>query len=60
MVDLMCLRQAYKRKLIHDVIWIDGESNPADAMTKSKACSSLRELIDSNKVDLKITEWVER
>ena len=56
MVDLMCLRQSYERKLIQDVIWIDGESNPADAMTKSKAYPSLRELIDSNKIDLKITE----
>jgi hypothetical protein len=60
MVDLMCLRQAYERKEIKEIMWIDGNSNPADAMTKSKACSALRDLIDTNKVNIKVTEWVER
>ena len=60
MVDLMCLRQSYERKLIQEIMWIDGESNPADAMTKSKACTALRDLVDNNKVDIKVTEWVER
>lgn len=60
MVDLMCLRQSYERREIAEIKWIDGNSNPADAMTKSKPCQALRELIDTNTVDLKVTEWVER
>jgi len=36
MVDLMCLRQSYERRLITEIKWIDGNSNPADAMKKSK------------------------
>ena len=60
MVDLMCLRQSYERREITEIMWIDRDSNPADAMTKSNACSALRELIDTNKVNIKVTQWVER
>ena len=60
MVDLICLRQSYERREIDRVDWINGTSNPADAMTKSKAYLVLRELIETNKFDVKLTEWVER
>jgi hypothetical protein len=60
MVDLMCLRQSYERRLITEIKWIDGNSNPADAMTKSKPCQALRDLIDTNKVNLSTIQWVER
>jgi hypothetical protein len=48
MIDVMCLRQAYKRRLITNVKWIDREANPADAITKGKACLALQQLIDTN------------
>jgi hypothetical protein len=60
MVDLMCLRQAYERREVAEVKWIDGDSNPADAMTKAKPCQALKNLIDTNLARLKATEWVER
>jgi hypothetical protein len=60
MVDLMCLRQAYERREIAEVRWIDGNSNPADAMTKEKPCQALKVLIDSNTLNIDTTEWVER
>lgn len=60
MIDLMCLRQSYERREIMEVKWIDGGSNPADAMTKARPCQALQELIDSNMVSLKTTAWVER
>jgi hypothetical protein len=60
MIDVMCLRQAYERRQITEVKWIDGESNPADAMTKGKACTALTSLIDTNKIDLQAIGWVER
>ena len=60
MVDVMCLRQSYERREIAEVKWISGDSNPADAMTKSKACGALTQLLDTNLIELKETEWVER
>ena len=60
MIDVMCLRQAYERRLITEVKWIDGEANPADAMTKGKACSALTKLVDTNYIDLQTIGWVER
>ncbi len=60
MIDLLCLRQSYECREIAEVKWIDGNTNPADAMTKGKPCSALKALLDMNKIDLKVTEWVER
>jgi hypothetical protein len=48
MINVMCLRQLYKRHKIAKVKWIDGDSNPVDAMTKSKLLSALKRLIDTN------------
>ncbi|KAI0992847.1 hypothetical protein K3495_g15337 [Podosphaera aphanis] len=60
MVDLLCLRQSYERREITEILWIKGENNPADAMTKAKACDALQKLIDTNKLDLTLDGWVER
>lgn len=59
-IDVMCLRQAYERREIAEVKWIKGESNPADAMTKSKPSNALKRLIDTNTLELDVEEWVER
>ena len=59
MVDLMCLRQAYKWYEITEVKWISSKDNLADAITKVKPCQALKTLININKLNLKITEWVE-
>jgi hypothetical protein len=48
MIDIMCLRQAYKRKEIVEVKWIKGESNLVNAITKSKSSNALKRLIDTN------------
>jgi hypothetical protein len=60
MVDLMCLRQSYERRQITEIKWIRGDSNPADSMTKSKACRALTDLININSVDIQEEGWVER
>jgi hypothetical protein len=60
MIDVICLRQAYERRQIAEVKWIDGETNPADAMTKGKPCTALSQLIDTNQVELQAVGWVER
>lgn len=60
MIDLMCLRQSYERQEIAEVKWIDGHSNPADAMTKHKPCGALKSLLDTIKLKLTVDGWVER
>jgi hypothetical protein len=60
MIDIMCLRQSYERREIAEVLWINGDENPADAVTKARPCQALRDLVDTNKVDLRATGWVER
>jgi hypothetical protein len=58
MIDIMCLRQAYERREIAEVKWIKGESNLADAMTKSnsKSSNALKRLIDTNTLQLDVEE----
>jgi hypothetical protein len=56
MIDLMCLRQFYERREIAEIRSIDEDSNLADAMTKFKLCNVLISLIDTNSLNLKITE----
>src|SRR5438045_6778171 len=60
MVDLMCLRQSYERREISEILWIRGDKNPADAMTKEKPCNALQKLMNTNKLALDIDGWVER
>ena len=61
-IDIICLCQAYKRKEIAKVKWIKGESNLANAITKSnsKSSNALKQLIDTNTLQLEVEEWVER
>ena len=56
----MCLRQAYKRREIIKVKWINGNDNPIDVIIKAKPCQALKTLINTNKLDLKVNKWVER
>jgi hypothetical protein len=60
MIDLMCFRQSYERRKITKIRWIDDESNFVDVMTKNNSCQIFIRLIDTNIIDLKISEWVER
>ena len=60
MVNLMCLYQSYKRKEIAKIKWIEGNTNLANFMTKLKACDALKQLINTNKVNISVIEWVER
>ena len=60
MIDVISLRQAYERRLITEIKWIDGEANPADAITKGKVYATLTQLIDTNRIDLQAVGQVER
>jgi hypothetical protein len=52
MIDVMCLCQAYEQRQITKVKWIDGDTNPIDAMTKGKPYMALIQLIDTNWIEL--------
>ena len=54
----MCLRQLYKRREIAEVKQINRNSNPTDAITKSKPSPALKQLINTNQIKLKTVEWV--
>ena len=54
----MCLYQLYKRYKIAKVKQVNGDSDPADTITKSKLLLALKRLINTNQIKLKIVEWV--
>ena len=57
-IDIIYLHQSYKRREIAKVKWINRDSNPVDAITKSKLLLALKRLIDTNQIKLKTIEWV--
>jgi hypothetical protein len=60
MIDVMCLRQAYERREIAKVKWIQGNTNPTNSITKAKPSTTLKRLLDTNIVELEVVEWVKR
>jgi hypothetical protein len=56
MIDIMVLRQSYKRKEITEIQWIDRKDNPADAITKSTPNKALREFVDFNQLSVQVEE----
>jgi hypothetical protein len=55
-IDVISMREAYKRREIAQVKWIAGKSNPADSITKTKPTNALKTLIDTNKIELSMQE----
>ncbi|EED23139.1 hypothetical protein TSTA_065920 [Talaromyces stipitatus ATCC 10500] len=60
MIDIMALCQSYEKHEIHEIHWIHGDDNPADAFTKSSPNKALRDLVDSNKLTVRVEGFVER
>jgi hypothetical protein len=60
MIDIMSLRQAYERQEIFEIRWINGNDNPADAMTKSDPNKALQTFIDNNTITVRIQGSVKR
>ena len=59
-VNFIYLRQSYECREIVKIKWIKRNTNSADFMIKLKAYNVLKQLIDTNKVNISIIEWVER
>ena len=60
MVDLICLYQLYKYREIAEIKWIKGNTNLADFIIKLKVYNILKQLINTNKVNISVIKWVER
>ena len=61
MINILYLRQLYKRREITEVKQITGDTNPANAITKGKGVSSvLKQLLNTNNIKLEAIEQVER
>ena len=54
----MYLYQLYKRHKIAKIKYINRDSNPIDAITKSKPLLVFKRLINTNQIELKTVEWV--
>jgi hypothetical protein len=60
MINILALRQLYERKKIAKIRWIYNRDNLANALTKATANSSLKQLVSTNKLVVRIKEHVER
>lgn len=60
MIDIMAIRQSYERREITEIRWINGQDNPADAMTKVTPNKALATLIATNKLKIRVQGWVQR
>ncbi len=60
MIDIMALRQSYERRELAEIRWIEGDSNPADAMTKSTPNRALEQMVSTNCLDIRIQGYVQR
>jgi hypothetical protein len=60
MIDILALRQSYKRRKIAKIRWIYNRDNSANAFIKATANSSLEQLVSTNKLVVRMEEHVER
>ena len=59
-IDIMALRQSYERQELFKVQWINGQDNPANAMTKSSPNKALETFIETNSLTVRVEGWVKR
>ena len=58
MIDIMALREMYKRRELVDMRWINGSSNLADAIIKALPNKAIQQLINSNQLTINVEGWV--
>jgi hypothetical protein len=59
-IDILALWQSYERRKIAEIRWIHNRDNPANALIKAIANSSLKQLVSINKLVVRIEEYVEK
>jgi Reverse transcriptase (RNA-dependent DNA polymerase) len=60
MIDVMAIRESYENRELFEIRWINGNDNPADAMTKSNPNKALETFIDTNSLRIRVEGWVKR
>jgi hypothetical protein len=60
MINIMAIRQSYKRQELFEIRWINGLDNPADAMTKATPNKALENFVTTNKIRVRVEGWVKR
>ena len=60
MIDIMALRKLYEAKKIDEIRQINGNDNPADAMTKDKPNKTLEIFVFTNEITVRIEGSVKR
>jgi hypothetical protein len=55
MIDIMAIRQSYERRELQEIRWINGQDNPADAMTKSNPNKALEKFLDTNRLKVRVS-----
>jgi hypothetical protein len=54
MIDIIALRQSYKRKELFEIRLINGQDNPTNIITKASPNKALEGFIDTNKLRVRI------
>jgi hypothetical protein len=59
-INIMALKQAYKQKNVFEIRWINGQNNPANAITKATPNKALSIFININQLCLRMQKWVQQ
>jgi hypothetical protein len=59
-IDIMAIQQAYEQKDVFEIRWINGQNNSANAITKAKPNRAISNLIDTNRLRLRVQGWIHR
>jgi hypothetical protein len=54
MIDIIALRQLYKRRELTEVRWINGQDNLVDTITKAIPNKMLQEFLNSNEITVRL------
>jgi hypothetical protein len=59
-INIIAIRQAYEQQNVLDIRWIDDRNNPANAITKAGPNRAFEQLINNNKLIMRLQKWVKR
>ena len=54
MINIIVIRESYKRQEISEIRWITGDSNLADVMTKATPNSCLQTFVSTNELSVRV------
>lgn len=61
LIDLNVIREAYEKRDLNDLVWISGDSNPADGLTKmTKRNDVLGTMLATNQFNPQTQSWIKR